>query len=196
MPEWGCGGAVPDEALAAGVAGGDAAALDTLYRRYQLRTVNLVQRVTRDRALAQDLTQDAFTRVWLKAGGFEGRRFRGWLYTIALNLTRSELARRRRGPREAAPGVLEAAPSPIEGPYARLARLEEERRLARAVGKLPPLLRDVVVLKVYRELTYEEMAQVTGASAAVLKVRFHRAVARLRERLRRVPTPRPRTRPA
>ena len=177
------GGAVSDEALAAGVAGGDSAALGALYCRYRLPTLSLVQRMTRDRALAQDLTQEAFTRVWLKAGSFEGERFRGWLFTIALNLTRSELARRRRRREGAAPAVVERAASPVEGPYARLARVEEERRLARAVGKLPPPLRDVVVLKVYRELTYEEMAQVTGASAAVLKVRFHRAVVRLRERL-------------
>ena len=175
---------VSDEALAAGVAGGDAAALDALYLRYAPPTLRLVRRITRDHELAQDLTQETFARVWRRAETFEGSRFRGWLFAIALNLTRTELARRSRAIVRLAPERMEAPASEHESPFAQLARSEESRRLAQAVRRLAPPLREVVVLRVYRQLTFAEIAGLTGASEAALKLRFHRAVRRLRERLR------------
>jgi RNA polymerase sigma-70 factor (ECF subfamily) len=194
MQGWG-EGAISDEALAAEVAGGDPAALGALYRRYGAPTLNLVRRITGDHELAQDVTQETFTRVWLKADTFDGGRFRGWLFAIALNLTRSELARRRHGMVHLAPQEMEAVASKAESPYARLARVEEERTVAEAVQRLAPPLREVVVLKVYRQLTFAEIAQMTGTSAAALKLRFYRARIRLRDRLRRGRTPRPTARP-
>jgi RNA polymerase sigma-70 factor, ECF subfamily len=182
-----------DSDLAAGVARGDPLALDALYERHQRPTFNYLWRLTGDRELAQDLTQETFTRVWRKAGTFDvaGNRFRGWLFTIAHNLTRSELARRRYRVRHLGPPALEGLASSAPCPYALLARGEERRRLAAAVARLHPPLREVVHLRVYRQLTFGEITALTGVSEMTLKVRFHRAVLRLRERL----TPEPQARP-
>jgi len=66
------------------------------------------------------------------------------------------------------------------------AHLDEARQasaLALALGRLPDFMREVVVLRCSRELTFAEIAEVTGAPEGTLKSRFHRAVAALREAL-------------
>src|SRR6266496_3677517 len=87
----------PDQALVAEMARGDAAALRTLYLRYEVATFNLILRLAGNRETAEDLMQETFTRVWRTAGSYRPDKgpFRSWLYTIALNLTRNELARKR-----------------------------------------------------------------------------------------------------
>src|SRR6266851_435790 len=88
----------PDHALVAEVARGDAAALRALYLRYERPTFNLILRLAGNREMAQDMMQETFTRVWTRARTFRGDQgsFKGWLFTIALNVTRSELARHLR----------------------------------------------------------------------------------------------------
>src|SRR5215471_5127927 len=87
----------PDQALAAEMARGDAGALRQLYERHEVQTFNLILRLAGDRPTAQDLMQETFTRVWTMARTFDPARgsFKSWLFTIALNLTRSEMAKKR-----------------------------------------------------------------------------------------------------
>jgi RNA polymerase sigma-70 factor (ECF subfamily) len=190
-----------DDVLAAQVAGGDPTALGALYQRHQRPTFHYLWRLTGNRELAQDLTQETFTRVWRKAGTFDltGHRFRGWLFTIALNLTRSELSRRRYGLVHLGPETLDRLAAAGPSPDSLLAQGEERRRLSEAVARLAPCLREVVRLRVYRQLTFGEITTITGVSEMALKLRFHRAVLRLRQRLnpgaRPYRRPRPRARP-
>jgi RNA polymerase sigma-70 factor, ECF subfamily len=174
-----------DGELAARVAEGDRAALDVLYERHHRPTFHYLWRLTGDRELARDLTQETFTLVWRKAATFDraGDRFRGWLFTIALNRTRSELSRRRHRMARLDPELLGTVASDAPCPYALLARGEQRRRLARAVAGLAPTMRQVVSLRVYRELSFGEITAITGVSEVALKVRFHRAVLSLRRRL-------------
>jgi RNA polymerase sigma-70 factor (ECF subfamily) len=175
----------PDQALVADVARGDAAALRALYDRHETRTFNLILRLAGDRPTAQDLMQETFTRVWTMARTFDPERgsFKSWLFTIALNLTRNEMARKRYGVRHVEPDEADALPSREDAPDVRLARTEDERRVANALGRLDPLLREVVVLKIYHQLKFREIADMTQTPEGTLKARFHRAVAQLRETL-------------
>jgi RNA polymerase sigma-70 factor, ECF subfamily len=175
----------PDHALVADVARGDAAALRTLYLRYERPTFNLILRMAGDREMAEDMMQETFTRVWTMARTFRGDRgtFKGWLFTIALNLTRSELARKRRGGRHLAADAVEELASPADGPDTLLQRSEVGRRVAAALANMAPHLREVVVMKVYHQLKFREIADITKTPEGTLKARFHRAVAELRERL-------------
>jgi len=175
----------PDQALVAEVARGDAAALRSLYLRYEAPTFNLILRLAGSREMAEELMQETFTRVWTMAGTFRPDRgdFRSWLFTIALNLTRSELARKRYRVRHVETEEAEALVSRADGPDVLAARSETGRRIAEALRRLPPLLREVVVMKVYHQLKFHEIASITGTPEGTLKARFHRAVAELRERL-------------
>jgi len=175
----------PDHVLVAEVARGDAAALRTLYLRYERPTFNLILRLAGNREMAQDMMQETFTRVWTMAYTFRGDRgsFKGWLFTIALNLTRSELARKRHRVRHLAEDAVDDLVSPSDGPDALLQRSEASGRVTAALAQLTPDQREIVVLKVYQQLKFREIAEMTKTPEGTLKARFHRAVAELRERL-------------
>src|SRR5262245_64809606 len=78
---------ISDEALVASVvAARDAAACETLVRRYQSKVRNWLRQLTRDAARADDLAQETFIRAWERAHTFTGRgKFGGWIMKIAYN---------------------------------------------------------------------------------------------------------------
>ncbi len=176
------------ELLTRALAGGDTEAFGALYRRHARPIFNLLLRTTGERGLAEELLQETFTRVWLAGRTFNPARgpFRPWLYTIALNLARNELVRKR----HTSPHVPldERQPDPqtstaAEALARRLDLSRQARAVAEALGGLPDHQREVVVLRCYQQLSFAEIAQVTGAPEGTLKARFHRAVAALRTRL-------------
>jgi RNA polymerase sigma-70 factor, ECF subfamily len=179
-----------DRALVERAARGDTDAFTALYRRYERPVFALLLRLAGGRrALAEDWLQESFTRVWLAAGTHDPARgeVRPWLYKIALNTARSELSRKRhRSPHVSLDGAGLDLPDAAAGEAHVATRLDEARRaeaVARALGELPDFMREVVVLRCSRELSFAEIAEVTGAPQGTLKSRFHRAVAALREAL-------------
>jgi len=166
------------------------AAFKALYYRYELQIFNFILRYTGCREIAQDLLQETFTRVWFAAHTFDQMRgnFKGWVYKIALNITRSEMSKKRyatyfldvheiSGTRHD-PGHPEE-----EQPDAKLEASEVKKLIASAVGKLPLHLREIIILKHYHQLKFREIAQITDTPEGTLKARFHRAIARMREHL-------------
>ncbi|HSD67604.1 MAG TPA: sigma-70 family RNA polymerase sigma factor, partial [Vicinamibacteria bacterium] len=141
------------------------------------------------RALAEEWLQEAFTRVWLGAATHDPSRgeVRPWIYKIALNTARSEMARKRyRTPHVSLDEAGLDVPDETGGERPAAARLDEARRataVAEALRRLPDFMREVIVLRCSRELSFAEIAEVTGAPEGTLKSRFHRAVAALREAL-------------
>ena len=179
-----------DGALLERVARGDADAFTVLYRRYERPVFAMLIRLASGRrAVAEEWLQEAFTRVWLGASTHDPSRgeVRPWVYKIALNTARSEMARKRyRTPHVSIDETLMDLPDATAGEGGVAARLDEARQasaFARALEGLPDFMREVVVLRCSRELTFAEMAEVTGAPQGTLKSRFHRAVAALREAL-------------
>jgi len=180
-----------DEALMERIAGRDADAFAALYCRYERPVFAVLVRLCGQRALAEEWLQEAFTRVWLAAGRHDPARGRvkPWIYAIALNTARSDLSRKRhRTPHVSLEATELDLPDAGGGERSVASRLDAERRssaLAKALHELPDYLREVVVLRCSRELSFAEIAEVTGAPQGTLKSRFHRAVAALREALAR-----------
>jgi RNA polymerase sigma-70 factor, ECF subfamily len=174
-----------DEALAAEMARGDAAALRTLYDRYEGPIYRYLFRMTGEREAARDLIQETFTRAWTMARMFDPARgrFKGWLFTIALNLTRNERSKKRYGVVHVDADAAERATPAEDAPDARLLQAETRRRVAAALAALPTLLREVVAMKVDRGLKFSEIAEITRTPEGTLKARFHRAVQELRRQL-------------
>ncbi|HEY5908807.1 MAG TPA: sigma-70 family RNA polymerase sigma factor, partial [Vicinamibacteria bacterium] len=178
-----------DDALIERVAGGDADAFSVLYRRYERPVFAVLLRLGGQRALAEEWLQEAFTRVWLAAGSHDPVRGRvkPWIYTIALNTARSELGRKFHRTRHVSldageldlPDAAQGAPS-LE---ARLDTATQANAVRAALQELPDYMREVVVLRCSRELSFAEIAEVTGSPQGTLKARFHRAVLALRKRL-------------
>ena len=128
--------------------------------------------------------------MWLGAATHDPLRgeVRPWVYKIALNTARSEMARKRH--RTPHVSIDEAGLDAAR--RERRARSASPRAWTRSGGRapspwpserLPDFMREVVVLRCSRELTFAEIAEVTGAPEGTLKSRFHRAVAALREAL-------------
>jgi RNA polymerase sigma-70 factor (ECF subfamily) len=178
-----------DEALIERVARGDRDAFTLLYRRYERPVFGVLLRLSGQRALAEEWLQEAFVRVWLAAAMHDPSRgaVRPWIFAIAVNTARTQLSRKRsRTPHVSIDEGGVELPDARGGEPSLTARLDAERQsaaLAEALSGLPAYLREVVVLRCSRELSFAEIAAVTGAPQGTLKSRFHRAVAALRARL-------------
>ena len=181
---------LPDRALLERAAGGDTDAFTVLYRRFERPVFAMLLRLAGGRrAVAEEWLQEAFTRVWLGAATHDPSRgeVRPWVYKIALNTARSEMARKRyRTPHVSLDETGLDLPDERAGEKRVAAHLDEARRataVAEALQRLPDFMREVIVLRCSRELSFAEIAEVTGAPQGTLKSRFHRAVASLREAL-------------
>lgn len=163
--------------------------LDELILGYEQRLRRYLIRLTADLELSQDLLQETWIRVLARGSQFKGdSQFGTWLYAIARNLF-FDLQRRRPWPRslEAITEEREERPFELAGkektPFDCFAQIERARILAEALRTLTPRYREVVELRFYREMSLDEIAQVTGACLPTVKCRLYRAVAMLRRHL-------------
>ena len=163
------------EALLARVALGDRAAFGALYRATSGLLLALVQRITVDRALAEDVLQEVYVNVWRAAGSYEAQRSQPMTWLIALARHRAIDALRRRkgevehvslGPAgdadEAADAVDDEASSvadPAAGPLELLQRAGEARGVARCLEQLSREQRQCLALTYYQGLSHAETAQ-------------------------------------
>ena len=166
-----------DHAIIQEVQAGDTEAYARLVDRHYDRCIRIALRILGNREDAEEATQDAFLRAFRALGGYEDReRFSPWLTRILVNQCRTMLARVQR--REAVFSDLALADAEL---FTDLEAPEESwPDLQRALAQLPPDQREAIVLRYADDLTYDEMARVTGAGASALKMRVQRAFARLR----------------
>nr|XP_061811983.1 ECF RNA polymerase sigma-E factor-like [Nerophis lumbriciformis] len=128
-----------------------------------------------------DLTQETFLRVYKGLRGFRGDApFGAWLFTIARNVLHQRLAKQRQTDRQIAweeDDTKPAAPQSIvkEDPVEDLVAAENRRKLKHAVQDLPPQRRACIVLRIYHELTYEQIAGVMRLSVGTVKAHLAQA---------------------
>lgn len=160
---------------------GDTTAFDEIVRAHRAAVYRVARRVLGSHEEADEAAQLAFVRAWKALHRFRGEAaLRTWLVRIALNVARTMRAARR--PVEGMDAA-ERLPDPAEGSDAAFGREQERQRLRRAVAKLPPRQREVVILKVFSEMTYGDVAAVLRLSEGTVKAHLHQAVANLRRRL-------------
>jgi len=162
------------------------------------RVYNVVLRLVDDREEAADLTQDTFVNACRAYDNFRHEsQVYTWLYRIAINLTKNRLE--RRGRQRTIEGASVDAPletaeqedlfRQIEdwrGDPDRIVANEELKRfLSEQVGRLRSDYKEVIVLRDYQGLSYEEIADVLGCSVQAVKSRLFRARSVLRDRLSR-----------
>jgi RNA polymerase sigma-70 factor (ECF subfamily) len=163
--------------LLARFAAGDREAFEELFRREQAAVFRWIVRIVRDRATAEDLTIEAFWRVYRAHGRFDPRRgFDGWVRRIATNVALDHLRVARR--EAELPNQLEAEP---EGNPAE--RRELNRAIRAAFARLPARLRVAATLALIEEEPYSEIADALGVSVTAVKSRVFRALRLLRRDL-------------
>jgi len=167
-----------DADVVARVLSGDREAFGLLIRRYQPGLVRFATRMLGNQDVAADAVAESFIRAYRHlASCREPARLRTWLYRIVANRCKSHLARR-----SIADVPLDDAP-PVADPADNEAALERAEQLAlvgRVLAGLAPEKREAFLLKHVEGLSYEEMAEITGAGVSALKMRVKRACDRLR----------------
>jgi len=167
---------------------GEADAFAKLFEAHRGRVYAVCLRMTNNPADADDLTQEAFIRVFRAWESFrEGTSFLSWIYRIVTNLYRDEL-RRRKGvftqplPEDNQPQERPTADESHD-PIAAIHERQLSSTMERALATLTPEQRAVVVLADVEESSYQEIADTIGCSIGTVRSRLHRARAQLRRSL-------------
>lgn len=159
---------------------GEREAFDRLVERYQRDVYRLCYRYVNNHHDANDLAQEAFLRAYRAIGRFRGESsFSTWLYRIAVNACLSFRASRKPETEE----LPEALPDRASGIADRVEREERSRRVREAVRRLPEKQRATLILKIYHDLTHEEVAGILGASVGTVKANLFHALGNLRKLL-------------
>jgi len=182
--------AVSDEQLIAQFQAGELSAFEEIVGRYQGQLINFVGRLLNDRNTAEDIVQETFLRVYRNKHRYkEIARFSTWIYTIAGNLARTELRRRKirnffsisqRGETEKdyeIPDTEINVEKSVEGGMVRDLILKE-------VMQLPVYFREVIILRDLQDLSYEEISQILKVPLGTVKSRVNRGRTQIQKRLK------------
>jgi len=178
-----------DNELMTMISAGESEAFEMLYSRYAANIYQTVLRVVQDRALAEDLVQEVFWRVWRGSSRFagDGGQVAPWLRVVARNISLDELRRMRARPvlirteveqsrmRELADDQADVAASAIK---------QEQRHLIdSALQQLPIEQRQVIELSYFSGRTYKEIAAVLNHPLGTVKTRARRGLQKLKQTL-------------
>ncbi len=181
-----------DEALLEMIAERDPAALEELYDRHAQVVYNLVFRIVRNEAIANDILQETFWQVWQKACDFHGGgAAAAWLYRIARNKSLDQLRRRKARPQPALTHSEEEEQSlwtTLEDPQAEVEGVVERRtdqqRVRQALWQIPVEQRLCLELAYFEGMTQNQIAEYTETPLGTTKTRIRMGLQKLERILR------------
>jgi RNA polymerase sigma-70 factor (ECF subfamily) len=183
---------VTDDTLIGRVRAGDDVAFEALVDRYYPACLRFAWRQLGGREDAEEAVQDALVRAYRALmNGTRPHNCRAWMMSIVVNRCRSVAARERRRTSLFERFRSVHAPDTVTRPAYPAGDIDA--RVRRALERLSPVLRESFLLRHVEEMTYDEMAAVTGARVSALKMRVKRATEAL---ARMLEDPDDRTRPA
>ncbi len=167
-----------DEIIMQSVKEGRIEELSVLFERYNVRLYNFFLRLTMDRVISQDLTQNLFFRIIKYRKSFKNdMSVKAWIYQMARNLHidyRNQL--KKSGDIFTRSGVMPSDVIDEEADYPE----DDYERLEKAMLYLDADKKELLVLSRYQGLKYEEIAVITNQSVSAVKVAVHRAIKHLR----------------
>lgn len=179
-----------DEELIARFQEGNMYAYDQIVHRYQDQLVNFVYMFLGDRSDSEDVVQETFLRVYRNKHMYKQvAKFSTWIYTIAGNLAKTELRRRRRRK------ILSLTqmgfedkdyelPADTKTPEKIIDGEMREKLIRKEIDELPVRFKEVIVLRDVEEFSYEEISQILDIPIGTVKSRVNRARSRLQNRLK------------
>ncbi len=180
-----------DRTLVERILGGDRDLFTTLVTRYEKRVINYVYRITHRYEEAHDLTQEIFVKVYLALDRYDPKyQFSTWLFRIAQNSAIDALRKKSIAevplarPTEEEPSGKERefADSGVS-PYRALKNKQLSAAIDRAVERLPADYRELIQLRHFAELSYEEIASMKKLPLGTVKNKLFRARNLLKEQL-------------
>jgi RNA polymerase sigma-70 factor (ECF subfamily) len=181
-----------DEQIVERALAGDADAFGEIVRRWERRIFALAYGMLGREEDARDATQETFISAFRNLRGFRGEaKVSSWLHRIAINQCISRQRRARVRGETALEDETGTGGEPLQAPAhqspARTAESRERTEIVRrAVGSLPAELRQVVVMKEFEELTFQEIAEALDLPLSTVKSRLYTALRQLQMRLQAV----------
>jgi RNA polymerase sigma-70 factor (ECF subfamily) len=179
-----------DEELVAAVLEGERERFGELVERYQGRLVNYLFRLLRNADDAHDLTQDVLVKVYQVLDRYDSQyKFSTWLFRIAQNAAIDQIRRRRlklvslRQDDPEGEGRDWDLPSGERGPYGELRNRERGDAIQEAIEALPWEYRELILMRHYGELPYDEIARLKQMPLGTVKNKLFRGRQMLKERL-------------
>ncbi len=181
-----------DEQLIARFQQGDAYAYDLLVKRYKDPLMNYIYRFVGDRTDAEDILQETFLRLYKNKHYYrEIARFSTWIYTIAGNLAKTELRKRRRRSFFSINNYMSTdkdfeLPDKNITPDRYTDSVITDDEIHKAINKLSPKFRQVILLRDIQGFSYEEIAHIVNIPLGTVKSRVNRARLRLQKDLKKI----------
>lgn len=181
-----------DEDLIERFQNGDLYAFDLIVKRYKNQLLNFVYRFLGNAEEAEDLVQETFLRVYRNRKAYQKvAKFSTWIYTIAGNLAKTELRKRKRrkffsisdlGYNEKDYDISDEAFNPEKDVDGRM----KEEIIYREIEDLSPKFREVILLRDVQQLSYEEISQIVKIPLGTVKSRVNRGRLKLQEKLKHI----------
>jgi len=180
-----------DRALVASILAGETDQFAELVRRYEKRIVNYIYRITHRYEDAHDLAQEVFVKIYMALDRYDPKyQFSTWIFRIAQNSaidtvrkkTPIEESLTRVDPREGEERKREL-PADVVSPYRALQNKEMSSAIEEAIEELPEDYRELIQLRHFGELSYEEIATMKKMPLGTVKNKLFRARNLLKERL-------------
>jgi len=178
-----------DEELIARFQNGDAYAFDLLVKRYKDPLLNFIYRFIGDLVESEDIVQETFYRVYKNKHYYkEVAKFSTWIYTIAGNLAKTELRRRKRRKvfsihKESPIDKEFELPDLKSDPEREVNTIVTEKIIQKAISSLPQKFRQVIVLRDIQGFSYEEISGIIKVPLGTVKSRVNRARLKLQDDL-------------
>ncbi len=181
-----------DEELIARFQQGDNYAFDLLVKRYKEPLLNFVFRFVGEREEAEDIVQETFLRLFKNKHYYrEIAKFSTWIYTIAGNLAKTELRRRKRRKLLSISHFMSNEkdydiPDEDSNPERDTNTVITDKIIQQAIDKLSPKFKQVILLRDVQGFSYEEIAEIVGIPLGTVKSRVNRARLKLQEDLQQL----------
>ena len=180
-----------DEILIKKFQDGDVGAYNQLVFRFKDRLLNFIYRFVNDLDLAEDLVQDTLLKLYTHKDSYrEIAKFSTWLYTIAANLARTELRKKKR---RKTFSVTELSREDREfiivssdvDPSEDLSSQDFERNIQLALAELPDDFKTIIILRDIQELSYDEISKIVNVPLGTVKSRINRGRVKLQQLLKK-----------
>ena len=178
-----------DRELMLSLKNGDTDSLELLHKRHRTNVQRLIRRITGDAAVAEELSQEVFLRVYQARQRYEPTAsFSTWLYRIAfnrsLNWLRSQHQHRNTTSFDAQPNSLRRLQEPSATPERKLLDREHIERIREVINSLPPRQRQALILHKYEGLDYAQIAARMNTTVPAIKSLLFRTYLSLQELLK------------
>lgn len=169
-----------DESIMEAVKSGNLQQVSVLFDRHHKSVFNFLAKMTMNRELAEDLTQNVFLRIIKYKGSYrEGLRFQSWMFQVARNVFSDHYQAHKNNYSKSMD--VDKIKDSIEETTESVDQAEREKLLHQSLAKLDASDRELLVLTRFEQMKYEEVAAIMETTVANIKVKVHRAIGKLRE---------------